>query len=94
MIGFEGRHQWRQHQLFKLRAKPSRREKSIKYKDLLVTPVGATWLTPHPKFAIRSILVRRTRIEQAMENCVQASSVAFAAMGFGAAPSPGFILNS
>jgi hypothetical protein len=27
MIGFDGRHQWRQHKLFKLRAKPQRYEK-------------------------------------------------------------------
>src|SRR5882762_2891477 len=44
---------------------------------------------PHPKFAIRSILVRRTRIEQTQKQRFQASSVAFAIIGFGAAPSPG-----
>jgi hypothetical protein len=27
MIGFDGRHQWRQHKLFKLCAKPPQREK-------------------------------------------------------------------
>ena len=48
----------------------------------------------HSKFAIRSILVRRTRIEQAIKPVPQASSVAFAIIGFGALPSPGFIRNS
>ena len=48
----------------------------------------------HSKFAIRSILVRRTRIEQAEKPVRQAFSVAFAIIGFGAFPSPGFIRNS
>jgi hypothetical protein len=44
--------------------------------------------------AIRSIFVRRTRIEQMAHYYSQASSVAFAASGFGAAPPPGLTLNS
>jgi len=31
MIGFEGRHQWRQHKLFKLRAKLLQCEKRMFY---------------------------------------------------------------
>jgi hypothetical protein len=31
MIGFDGRLQWRQHRLFKLRAKPRKRKKDMNY---------------------------------------------------------------
>jgi hypothetical protein len=66
MIGFEGRLQWRRHKLFKLRAKLVQCKKVNICKMLCDRDsVPAAALT-HPKFAIRSILVRRTRIEQAM----------------------------
>src|SRR6266851_2431311 len=64
MIGFEGRLQWRQQTPFKLHAKLLRRKKSINYKRLDVPPDGVPYPAPHPKFAIRSFLVRRTRNEQ------------------------------
>jgi hypothetical protein len=38
MIGFDGRHQWRQTKLFKLRAKPLRCEIYINLNRLLDTP--------------------------------------------------------
>jgi len=38
MIGFDGRQQWRQHQLFKLCAKPAQREKSFDYRWLSLQP--------------------------------------------------------
>jgi hypothetical protein len=36
MVGFEGRHQWRQHELFKLRAKLLQRKKHKYFRALLV----------------------------------------------------------
>jgi hypothetical protein len=65
MIGFDGRLQWRQHKLFKLRAKPPQREKDMIYNELDVSPRQRRERVAHPKFAIRSFLVRRTRNEQA-----------------------------
>src|SRR4051812_48052057 len=64
MIGLKGRHQWRRHKLFKLRAKPLQLE-NVMFFSWLRRSRGAepNW-TPHPKFAIRSILVRRTKVEQ------------------------------
>jgi hypothetical protein len=38
MIGFEGRLQWRQHKLFKLRAKPPQRKNTKYYKMLANRP--------------------------------------------------------
>jgi hypothetical protein len=65
MIGFEGRHQWRRHKLFKLRAKLPQCEKYIFYKRLGVRLRGRRDPRPHPKFAIRLFLVRRTTNKQA-----------------------------
>jgi hypothetical protein len=94
MIGFEGRLQWRQHELFKLRAKLPQRKKSWDYKRLGILSHSARERFPHAKFAIRSFLVRRTRNEHgARAGVLQASSVT-AIIGFGAAPSPGFIRKS
>jgi hypothetical protein len=64
MIGFEGRLQWRRQKLFKLHAKPKQRKKSMNYKWLDDPPDGVPHPAPHPKFAIRSFLVRRTKNEQ------------------------------
>jgi hypothetical protein len=36
MVGFEGRHQWRQHELFKLRAKLLQRKKRKYFRVLLL----------------------------------------------------------
>ena len=94
MVGFDGRLQWRRHQLFKLRAKPSRRKNAISYRELGVCSWSDPKRNPHPKFAIRSFLVRRTRNEQAAYlGLFQAASVS-AIIGFGAVPAPGFILKS
>jgi hypothetical protein len=43
MIGFDGRHQWRQHQLFKLCAKPPQRKKLQYYNWLPVWMIIARW---------------------------------------------------
>jgi hypothetical protein len=64
MIGFEGRLQWRQHKLFKLRARPVRCKNGIIYKVLCKHRIAVAEGQTHPKFAIRSIVVRRTRFEQ------------------------------
>jgi hypothetical protein len=64
MIGFEGRLQWRQHKPFKLRAKPPKRKKTIIQRWLRVMSQAGPNLAAHPKFAIRSFFVRRTRNEQ------------------------------
>jgi hypothetical protein len=98
MIGLEGRLQWRRHQLFKLRAKPPAAQK----RELcqFITHAARQIIAPrrnrysHSKFAIRSNVVRRTKFEQAEKPGPYASSVAFAIIGFGALPSPGFIRNS
>jgi hypothetical protein len=98
MIGLEGRLQWRRHKLFKLRAKPPAAQKQQLFQ--FITRAVRRIIAPHrngyshSKFAIRSILVRRTRIEQSEKPGLYASSVAFAIIGFGALPSPGFIRNS
>jgi hypothetical protein len=65
MIGFDGRHQWRQHKPFKLRAKLPQCEKYIFYKRLDVRARGDHGCRAHPKFAIRLFFVRRTINEQA-----------------------------
>jgi hypothetical protein len=65
MIGFDGRLQWRRHKLFKLRAKLPRCKNDISYRRLGVLAHNDLNGDPHPKFAIRSILVRRTTNEQA-----------------------------
>jgi hypothetical protein len=70
MIGFEGRLQWRRHKLFKLRAKLVQCENDINYNELLNRRVTYAANATHPKFAIRSILVRRTRIEQQIKTRV------------------------
>jgi hypothetical protein len=64
MIGFAGRLQWRQHKLFKLCARLVQRENVMNYRMLPSTGFAARNRKPHSKFAIRSILVRRTKIEQ------------------------------
>jgi hypothetical protein len=56
MIGFEGRHQWRQHQLFKLRAKPPQRKNYIFFNILHQSPTFFAGVNPHAKLAIRSFL--------------------------------------
>jgi hypothetical protein len=52
------------HQLFKLRAKPAQREKAINCNKLGDAFKSGNDHQSHPKFAIRSFLVRRTRNEQ------------------------------
>ena len=98
MSGLKGRHQWRQHKLFKLRAKPPAPRKTYFVQCVISLARRKSSrrgnLIPLSKFAIRPILVRRTRIGQTMDSLPQASSVAFAIIGFGALPSPGFIRNS
>jgi hypothetical protein len=47
MIGFEGRHQWRQDQLFKLRAKPDQREIPLFVNMLSAMPQIFAGLGPH-----------------------------------------------
>jgi hypothetical protein len=64
MISFGGRLQWRQHKLFKLRAKLPEGKKGIIHKWLRVMSQKAPNLAAHPKFAIRLFFVRRTRSEQ------------------------------
>jgi hypothetical protein len=64
MIGFEGRLQWRQYKPFKLRAKPLQRKKTKYYKTLATDRLCRPDPGPHPKFAIRSFVVRRTINEQ------------------------------
>src|SRR3977135_2744441 len=64
MIGFEGRLQWRRQKLFKLHAKPLQR-KTSRYNNNLVAKLALLADSDaHPKFAIRSFLVRRTGNEQ------------------------------
>jgi hypothetical protein len=67
MIGFEGRLQWRQHKPFKLRAKLPQRKKTIIQRWLRVMSQVGPNLAAHPKFAIRSFFVRRTRNGQGGE---------------------------
>jgi len=64
MIGFGGRHQWRRQPSFKLRAKPALCEKNMDHSGLDLQPFNAPNRGQHPKFAIRSMLVRRTIIVQ------------------------------
>jgi hypothetical protein len=40
MIGFGGRLRWRQHKLFKLRAKPLQRKKGMNYRRLYISNGG------------------------------------------------------
>src|SRR6266446_1849184 len=94
MIGFDGRLQWRRHKLFKLRAKRPRRKKAISYKGLRVGSRRDPNCNPHPKFAIRSFLVRRTRNEQAMQTRLFQAASGSAIIGFGAVPAPGFSRKS
>src|SRR5260370_38405686 len=74
MIGFEGRRRWRQHRSFKLRAKLPQCEKFIFYNWLQNRPASFADTGAHPKFAIRTILVRRTRIVQASNPVFSAAS--------------------
>jgi hypothetical protein len=85
MIGFDGRLQWRQHKLFKLRAKLPQRKKAMFCKRLCISPGRGRIGNPLPKFAIRSFFVRRTINKQALNSALQASSVT-AIIGFGAFP--------
>jgi hypothetical protein len=62
MIGFEGRHQWRQQKLFKLCAKPPQRENPFDCRWLALQSRQRWQKEPLPKFAIRSICVRCTKI--------------------------------
>jgi hypothetical protein len=59
MIGFEGRHQWRRHQLFKLRAKPLQRKNYIFFNILYQPPKFFAGANPHAKLAIRLFLELR-----------------------------------
>lgn len=68
-MGFDGRLQWRRYDPFKLRAKPQKRKKCMFYRDLEERPVVREISAPHPKFAIRPFLVRRTIFEQAFSAC-------------------------
>jgi hypothetical protein len=56
MIGFEGRHQWRQHQLFKPRANLSRRKIYMFFNILQQSPKFFAAVNPHAKVAIRLFL--------------------------------------
>src|SRR5260370_2605096 len=90
MIGFEGRLQWRQLELFKLRAKPLQCKNYLNYNGLVTRSNLLAEHWAHLKCAVRSFLVRRTKNEQLQEQGLfQASSVA-AIIGFGAIPAPGF----
>jgi hypothetical protein len=71
MIGLEGRLQWRQHKLFKLRARLVQCENIMNYNMLDRRGVTRATGEPHPKFAIRSILVRRTRNKQSLGRVCQ-----------------------
>ena len=92
MIGFEGRLQWRRQILFKLHAKPPHRKKYRIYKKLGVSPRSLPNRGPHPKFAIRSFLVRRTKNEHAPEWMLSGVPVPTVS-GCGAAPSPASLGN-
>jgi hypothetical protein len=67
MIGFDGRLRWRQHKLFKLRAKLLRRKNRLDGKRLALRAIKRPQRSPHPKFAVRSNVVRRTIIVQTLE---------------------------
>jgi hypothetical protein len=56
MIGFDGRHQWRQHQLFKLRANLLQCKIHIYFNDLYALLEIFAGDNSHEKFAIRSFL--------------------------------------
>jgi hypothetical protein len=64
MIDFDGRHQWRRQKLFKLRAKPLQDKISLYYNMLVAKLALLADSDAHPKFALRSFLVRRTTNEQ------------------------------
>jgi hypothetical protein len=66
MDGFDGV----SHQLFKLCAKLVQCEKRFDYRSLPLGPKVPLNHAPHLKFAIRSILVRRTIFEQEIEATV------------------------
>jgi hypothetical protein len=66
MIGFDGRLQWRQQELFKLRAKLPQCKKNMIRNELGVSPRNRRKDVAHPKFATRSFFVRRTRNEHAI----------------------------
>jgi hypothetical protein len=66
MDGFDGV----SHQLFKLCAKLVQCEKRFDYRSLPLGPKVPLNRAPHLKFAIRSILVRRTIFEQEIEATV------------------------
>src|SRR6201991_4610943 len=69
MIGLEGRLQWRQHKLFKLRARRVQCKNTIIYIRLCNFRRRTRVARSHPKFAIRSIVVRRTRNKQGLNSC-------------------------
>jgi hypothetical protein len=59
MIGFDGRHQWRQHRLFKRHAKLLRCKIRIYFNNLPELPEIFAGSPSHGKFAIRSFLELR-----------------------------------
>jgi hypothetical protein len=59
MIGFDGRHQWRQHKLFKLRAKLVQYKIYKFHKALPTMPQTFARRNPHGKFAIRLFIELR-----------------------------------
>jgi hypothetical protein len=67
MMGFEGRRQWRQHKLFKLRANQPRSGNQLFCSHLAIQPLPRPGCHPHAKFAIRLNVVRRTKIVQATQ---------------------------
>src|SRR5258708_30785766 len=94
MIGFDGRLQWRRHGLFKLHAMLPQCKKGMNYRGLVVWPRSNPKRNPHPKFAIRSFLGRRTRNEQAAYLSLFQAASGSAIIGFGAVPTPGFSRKS
>jgi hypothetical protein len=79
MIGFEGRHQWRQHKLFKLRAKLLQCENQLDHNKLVAERNLLHDGLPHLKFAIRLFLVRRTKNKQTSRRAGNSNAIASAA---------------
>jgi hypothetical protein len=71
MIAFDRRLRWRQHKLFKLCAKLPQREKNTLYRWLAARMEEQAQFPTHRKFAIRSIIVRRTIIEHGSDEARQ-----------------------
>src|SRR3954465_13579897 len=64
LIGLEGRLQWRRRKTIQASCQTGATEKYYELQQVEKEQVPPANAKPHPKFAIRSILVRRTRIEQ------------------------------